>query len=84
MIMDTDKSKINLLSFGQLTDITGQSTWQMHDITDTDQLKVILVEKYPALANSKYLMAVNMEVIRGNVKLNPGDVVALLPPFSGG
>lgn len=84
MIMDSDKSKINLLSFGQLTDITGQSTWQMEDITDTDQLKRVLIEKHPALANSKYLMAVNMEVIRGNIELNPGDVVALLPPFSGG
>lgn len=82
--MNTEKSKIDLLSFGQLTDITGQSTWQMEDIIDTDQLRTTLIEKYPVLANSKYLMAVNMEVIRGNVKLNPGDVVALLPPFSGG
>ena len=56
----------------------------MEDITDTDQLKKILIEKHPALTDSKYLIAVNMEIIRGNVKLNPGDVVALLPPFSGG
>jgi sulfur-carrier protein len=82
--MDTVKSKITLLSFGQLTDITGQSTWQMEDINDTDQLQKILIEKHPALANSKYLIAVNMEIIRENVALNPGDVVALLPPFSGG
>ena len=82
--MDKVKSKITLLAFGQLTDITGQSTWQMEDITDTDQLKNILIEKHAALANSKYLLAVNMEIIRGNVKLNPGDIVALLPPFSGG
>ncbi len=82
--MDTEKAKIEILAFGQLTDITGHSTWQMENITDTDQLKKILIEKYPALANSKYLLAVNMEIIRGNVKLNPGDVVALLPPFSGG
>jgi len=84
MIKDSDKSKINLLAFGQLTDITGQSTWEMEDITDIDQLKTILIEKYPALAQSKYLVAVNMEVIRGNAILKPGDAVALLPPFSGG
>ena len=82
--MDTQKSKINLLAFGQLTDITGHSAWEMEDITDTDQLKAILIEKYPALAQSKCLVAVNMEVIRGNAILKPGDVVALLPPFSGG
>jgi molybdopterin synthase sulfur carrier subunit len=82
--MDTEKSKITLLAFGQLTDITGQSTWEIEDVTDTDQLNAKLVEQYPALTKSKYLVAVNMEVIRGNVNLNPGDVVALLPPFSGG
>ena len=83
-IMDTNKSTINLLAFGQLVDITGQNAWQMEDIADTDQLNTILVEKYPALAQSKFLVAVNMEVIRGNALLKPGDVVALLPPFSGG
>jgi molybdopterin synthase sulfur carrier subunit len=77
-------SNIEILAFGQLTDITGQSTWHMEGVSDTDQLKKILVEKYPSLTNSKYLLAVNMEVVRGNVKLNSGDVVALLPPFSGG
>ena len=82
--METENSKLTLLAFGQLTDITGQSTWQMESVTDTDQLKTILVEKYPALAQSKYLVAINMEVVRGNVELKSGDVVALLPPFSGG
>ena len=82
--MDTEKSKINILFFGQLIDITGQNAWQMEGVNDTDELQAILVEKYPKLAQSKYLIAVNMEVIRGNVLLNPGDVVALLPPFSGG
>ncbi len=82
--MDTQKSKISLLAFGQLTDITGHSAWEMEDITDTDQLKTILSEQYPVLAQSKYLVAVNMEVVRGNVLLKPGDKVALLPPFSGG
>lgn len=77
-------SNIELLAFGQLTDITGLSTWQMEDIQDTDQLKSVLIKNYPGLADSTYLLAVNMEVIRGNVKLNSGDVVALLPPFSGG
>ncbi len=82
--MDTQKSKIDILAFGQLTDITGQSSWQIDDAIDTDQIRSKLLEMYPKLAQSKFLMAVNMEVIRGNVQLNSGDVVALLPPFSGG
>jgi molybdopterin synthase sulfur carrier subunit len=82
--MVTNKTKIEILVFGQLTDITRQSTWEMETVTDTDHLKTMLLEKYPALAQSKYLVAVNMEVVRGNVELKSGDVVALLPPFSGG
>jgi molybdopterin synthase sulfur carrier subunit len=77
-------STIQVLAFGQLVDITGLSSWQVADITSTNQLKAMLIEKYPAFTNSKYLIAVNMEVIRGNVALKAGDVVALLPPFSGG
>ena len=82
--MDTQKLKIDILTFGQLIDITGHSTIQMELVNDTDQLKSVLIEKFPALAQSKYLVAVNMEIVRGNSKLSPGDVVALLPPFSGG
>ncbi len=77
-------STIEILVFGQLTDITGQSSWQLEDMIDTDQLIATLVEKYPTLTSAKYLVAVNMEVIRGNVMLRAGDTVALLPPFSGG
>ena len=77
-------STIDLLAFGQLVDITGHSSLQMELVEDIDQLKSILIEKFPALAQSKYLVAVNMEIVRGNSKLSHGDVVALLPPFSGG
>jgi sulfur-carrier protein len=77
-------STIEVRAFGQLIDITGQNNWQMEDVNDTDQVKEMLTAKYPALRQSKYLVAVNMEIIRGNVILKPGDVVALLPPFSGG
>jgi molybdopterin synthase sulfur carrier subunit len=77
-------STIEILTFGQLIDITGQKALHMQNVPDTDQLKAKLIHLYPGLADSKYLVAVNMEIIRGNVKLHPGDVVALLPPFSGG
>lgn len=82
--MNTEKATIDLLTFGQLVDITGHSNLQMELVDDTDQLKSMLIEKFPALAQSKYLVAVNMEIVRGNSKLSQGDVVALLPPFSGG
>ena len=77
-------STIEILAFGQIIDITGQKTWQMKDVHDTNELKVSLTKSFPSISKAEYRIAVNMEIIRGNVKLNPGDVVALLPPFSGG
>jgi len=77
-------STIEILAFGQIIEITGQKAWHMKSVTDTDELKVSLTKSYPSISKAEYRIAVNMEIIRGNVKLNPGDVVALLPPFSGG
>jgi molybdopterin synthase sulfur carrier subunit len=39
---------------------------------------------YPALAESKYVIAVNKQVITSNTSLDENSVVALLPPYSGG
>ena len=77
-------STIEILAFGQIIDITGQKVLHVEDVRDTDELKASLVNIYPAIGTAEYRVAVNMEIIRGNVKLSPGDVVALLPPFSGG
>jgi molybdopterin converting factor small subunit len=78
------KSVIEILAFGQLTDITGRETLQIENVQDIDELHAKLINLFPDLADSKFLIAVNKEIMRGNVKLNAGDVVALLPPFSGG
>ena len=44
-----------------------------------------LVKKYPHLAGRKYVIAINQQVIKDeNYLLAENDVVALLPPFSGG
>jgi sulfur-carrier protein len=77
-------STIEILAFGQIIDITGQKAWQMEHVPDTDELKVSLAKIYPSINSAECRIAVNMEIIRGNVELKPGDVVALLPPFSGG
>jgi molybdopterin converting factor small subunit len=77
-------STIEILAFGQIIDITGQKVLQMEHVHDTEELKASLNKTYPSIRATEYRIAVNMEIIRGNVNLNPGDVVALLPPFSGG
>lgn len=75
---------MNVLFFGQLTDITGNTNLQVEDVADTDTLIKKLQEIYPALNNSKYAVAVNKKIIQSNTGLQNDFEVALLPPFSGG
>lgn len=68
--------------FGKLAEIAGNSV--SVDAQDTDSLVTILHKDYPALATTKYIIAVDKQIIRGKTLLNNNSVVALLPPFSGG
>jgi molybdopterin synthase sulfur carrier subunit len=75
---------IQVYFFGSLVDITGTSDQELTVFTDTDSLKMYLQNEYPALAATKYFMAVNQKMILANCNLMNGDLVALMPPFSGG
>ena len=76
--------EINLLAFGQITEITGKSTWKMTGIKDTNELIKNLEELFPVLVKSNYSIAVNKKVIQENTAITDKDTIALLPPFSGG
>ena len=74
---------IKVILFGKLSDIAGSSV-SVNDIADTDGLVSALHKNYPALANTKYVIAVDKQIIKENTFLNNNSTVALLPPFSGG
>ena len=74
---------VEIIIFGQLADIAGSSL-SMENVADTNALVSGLHKLYPALADVKYLIAVNKSVVNENTVLNENSVVALLPPFSGG
>jgi molybdopterin converting factor small subunit len=76
--------QINVLVFGQIAEITGNTSFAMVDIADTDQLIERLHSLYPSLINSKYVVAVNKKVVQDNTSLYENCEVAILPPFSGG
>jgi molybdopterin synthase sulfur carrier subunit len=76
--------EIHLLTFGQITDITGKSAWKMVGIKDTNELIKNLEEQFPALSTTNYSIAVNKKLIQENTAFNENDTIALLPPFSGG
>ena len=75
--------KINIIIFGQLRDLLGENI-MMNNIADTDGLIKAVAERYPALHDSKYMLAVNKKLVTGNTLLTDNCTVALLPPFSGG
>lgn len=74
---------MHIILFGPLADIAGNAVF-LDDAADTDSLIKVLHKTYPALAESKYVIAVDKQVITSNTSLNEKSVVALLPPYSGG
>lgn len=76
--------KIKILLFGQLAETLGSKELQLEGYGDTVSLITALHQQFPLLATSKYVVAVNQEMISGNTSLTENSIVALLPPFSGG
>ena len=76
--------QINILIFGQLTDITGRKKLIVNEVDSTDKLVHHLNTIYPDLVNKKYLIAVEKEIISSDTILNDNDTVAFLPPYAGG
>ena len=74
---------VNIIIFGQLTDIAGSSL-ALENIADTNSLVKELHIRYPALADARYLVAVDKKVANEDTTLTEDSKVALLPPFSGG
>jgi molybdopterin converting factor small subunit len=70
--------------FGQLKQITGSSTLELDEISDTDQLIERMKLKYPLLENLTYLIAVDKTIVHSKTLLKQGQELALLPPYSGG
>ena len=76
--------QIQIIIFGQLTDIINTSSLTLNNIADTDSLVSELNKLYPAMAETKYIMAVDKQAVTSNTILKEASIVALLPPFSGG
>lgn len=74
--------EINVIAFGQIAEITGKNF--VVQATDIASLWEAVVLKHPEIASKKYIIAVNKAVVSDNIVLNQNDVVALMPPYSGG
>jgi sulfur-carrier protein len=75
---------IKLLSFGRIAEIVRPTQVEISTGKTTNDLKRMLEDQYPLLADMKYTVAVNNEQVQESQQLAEGDHVALMPPFSGG
>ena len=76
--------QVEIILFGQLTDIAGHDTVTVENISDTDGMVKEIDKLYPSMSGVKYLIAVDKKVIQENTVIGETNKVALLPPFSGG
>ena len=75
-------ANIQIISFGRLKEILG-SDFEL-EAENSDELLNQLNEKFPLLKDLKLRIAVNQKIISENTDLKNNDVVALMPPYSGG
>ena len=75
---------IKITLFGQLCDLAGSESLMLENVADTDGLMQQLKIQFPALAASKFIIAVDKKQVQGNTVLLENSSIALLPPFSGG
>lgn len=86
-IKDIHLMRLKILFFGVATDITAMESIDL--VTESHTLTELMKElfnKYPALQNTSFQIALNQEFtnINQNISLKDDDVIALLPPFAGG
>lgn len=78
------EQQIEILVFGQLTDITGKGTVVVPLVGTSDELLRELWNLYPALQDRKFVISIDQQIIRNSKTINASSKIALLPPFSGG
>lgn len=79
--------KISVLFFGITTDLVGQNSISltMQKNTSVKNLKNLLKNNFINLKNiNDFAIAVNEEYASDELILNENDIVAVIPPVSGG
>lgn len=79
--------KIQLLFFGITTDLVGENSrsFELKTNATVNDLKESLIEEFPSLKNiHQFAIAVNEEYAEDNLILKNKDIVAIIPPVSGG
>jgi len=79
--------KLKILFFGITTDLVGASNLDLEisEASTVADFKNLLKKKYPQLENmDSYAIAVNESYATSDLILHGNDIVAIIPPVSGG
>lgn len=76
--------ELDIISFGKIAEVMNSQRLQVVGLSDTNELKVYLEKSYPLLTTMNYKLALNKNIIQENTALKNNDIVAIMPPFSGG
>lgn len=79
--------KIQVLFFGITTDLLATSSLELEIDASLKvvDFKTLLMQKYPKLENlNSYAIAVNETYAEDDLLLKENDVIAVIPPVSGG
>ncbi|MDF2946881.1 MAG: moaD [Bacillales bacterium] len=76
---------INLLLFANFQEVIGSKALSLElNVNNILELKNYLLSKYPELDFNFVMVAVNEEYATDETVIKSGDVVAFIPPVSGG
>lgn len=79
-------SSVKVLYFAEIKEIL-QTDSEMIDINEelsVERFEQMLFERHPSIKDKKFQVAVNEEFVKKEDIIQPTDVVALIPPVSGG
>lgn len=76
--------KVEVHFFGHLKELIGQDFILIEDIHSTNDLLQQLNELYPSLKEKTFIVAVNNKIVNQNSNLFNENIIAIMPPFSGG
>ncbi len=76
--------RIEIRFFGQLADLTKSDAIFLDDLADTDLVKERVLELYPSLQQTTFMMALNNEMVHEKIIISENSIIAFMPPFSGG
>ena len=77
---------MQILYFAELKEILKKNTEiiEINDSISVKQVKETINAKYPEVSEKTYQIAVNEEFVQDNDTVKNMDIVALIPPVSGG